>query len=236
MSVRILIIGAVFSVFAVTAVSGRIWARRIRNVDLQLSDKLAVAALLFTLGLNATIMVAAISGVVLLKTSKKIALTFIFGLGALVCIISVLRVVAIHELDPLDLSYTSAADGIWSILEPSLGIVAACLPIMQPVLSRLTEYTATLFSRNKGTSQRTLRASSKQMPDHDERPLNDRNRDIEDRLYPMSDFTEAFHGGETEYPSSNTEATTLEGIQDLGNNRHMITKTSEYTVRSDPRV
>ena len=33
-----------------------------------------------------------------------------------VCILSILRVVAIHKLSTVDLSYTSALDGIWSIL------------------------------------------------------------------------------------------------------------------------
>ena len=66
-----------------------------------------------------------------MKRSRKIALTLVFGLGALyvstlgslslsdtysVCAVSIVRVVAIHSLSEADLSYTTALDGIWSIL------------------------------------------------------------------------------------------------------------------------
>ena len=62
MSTRVIVIGVVFSLLAIAAVGGRIWARRLRKAALQLNDYLAMIALLFTLGLNATIVTAAIIG------------------------------------------------------------------------------------------------------------------------------------------------------------------------------
>ncbi|KAL8725839.1 MAG: hypothetical protein Q9181_006265 [Wetmoreana brouardii] len=268
MGIRVIIIPAVFSAFAIVAVTGRIWARHIRKTDLQLNDHLAVIALVFTLGLNATVMTGAISGGVgqhmpsltlseglilgktflaagvlwasaiafvklsllnfYLKNSKKISLMFIFGLGALVCIISILRIVAIENLDPLDMSYTSAADGIYSSLgRQSLGIVAACLPIMQPVFAKMSNITTTVLSRVKGSGQRSLRASSKPLPDHDERPLN--KRKAEDRMYPLSNYAETKNEIEGDCRRSDPEAAMSKYEREPGSHGRMIKKTSEFT-------
>ncbi|KAL8769845.1 MAG: hypothetical protein Q9209_004283 [Squamulea sp. 1 TL-2023] len=326
MRLRVIIVGAVFSALAITAVCGRIWARRIRHTNLQLNDQLMVIALVVVLGLNATITTGAISGglgkhmasislsegvalakanlavgvlwvvgiacvklsvlafyisifpnalfktcayllaglsvslmtamisasflicplnnlswdtrgrgacekssalylgggvanilldvaIVALpmpmlwglqvqqtrspksemKTSKKIALTVIFGLGALVCIISIVRVVAIANMNGLDLSYTLAAMGIWSML-----------------------------------------VSSKELPDQDEWPLA--KRDPEDRIYPLSDLAETTNEVEEDSPFPDAEDVLFQGIRRPSNHGHAIKKTSEFTVRSESRV
>ncbi|KAM0799691.1 hypothetical protein BDR22DRAFT_890268 [Usnea florida] len=218
MGIRVIVVGVVFSVLAIAAVGGRVWARRLRKTEMQLSDFLALIALVFTLALNATIITAAIIGgagqhmiftsptedVILarcflaagvlwalaiasiklsllalyasiFRTRIFVASAYVFAvlsislmlavtlatmlicrplsynwdksetgtcgrttalyLGggianlltdvSIVCVVSILRVVAIHKLSTVDLSYTSASDGFWSILEPSLGIVAS---------------------------------------------------------------------------------------------------------------
>jgi len=73
------------------------------------------------------------------------------------------------------------------MLEHSLGIAAACLPILQPVLSNVSDITSTLFSRMRGTSQRSLRASSRKL--HDQRSMK---QTPEDRLYPLSNLEGTF--------------------------------------------
>lgn len=64
---------------------------------------------------------------------KKLMLMGIFGLGIFVCVITGLRIESVLQLDLADVSYTVTADGIWSTLEPCLGIVNACLPLYQPL-------------------------------------------------------------------------------------------------------
>ena len=201
-----------------------------------------------------------------MKRSRKIALTLVFGLGALyvstlgslslsdtysVCVVSILRVAAIHNLIEADFSYTSASGGIWSILgecilttaatvqgltkaEPSLGIVASCLPIMQPVLSRLRELISTLFSWTRDTSQRSLRASSRPLPDHDQTPLT--KPSPEDRMYPLSNLGETINEIGTTFQSSDLEASTRSSDQREYGDRRTIEVKRGYDVRSTVNV
>ncbi len=54
-----------------------------------------------------------------------------------ICIISLQRVLWLQRWDLKDLTYTDAPGACWSTLEPTLGVVNACLPIMRPVLRKL---------------------------------------------------------------------------------------------------
>ncbi|MCJ1381296.1 hypothetical protein MMC17_004406 [Xylographa soralifera] len=67
----------------------------------------------------------------------KIGLIGVFGVGFLVCIISILRIVSIFSISFVDLTYTKVPTDIYSILEPSLGIICACLPILRPFFDRI---------------------------------------------------------------------------------------------------
>ncbi|KAL8715376.1 MAG: hypothetical protein Q9220_000709 [cf. Caloplaca sp. 1 TL-2023] len=75
-----------------------------------------------------------------MPTSKKAAITAIFGVGGAICVITILRIVSVHNLDLNDLSYTAVEDGIWSDLEPCLGIVNACLPVLQPAVAQMSGF------------------------------------------------------------------------------------------------
>ena len=65
-----------------------------------------------------------------------------------ICIISLQRVIWFKNWNLADLSYTSVGGIYWSILEPSLGIVNACLPTMQPVLRLLFKKISTSWNRS----------------------------------------------------------------------------------------
>ncbi|MCJ1312337.1 hypothetical protein MMC25_006011 [Agyrium rufum] len=71
-----------------------------------------------------------------LPRSTKLALTVLFGMGFLVCIISILRIISISTINVPDLSYSSVATDIYSVLEPSIGIIAACLAVIRPLFHR----------------------------------------------------------------------------------------------------
>lgn len=97
-------------------------------------------------------------------TRKKVVLTVIFGIGAgyvqplgmecfsevfasfltlstpqnRICIISILRIVYLTNLDLHNITYDVAPEWLFTLLEPTLGIVSACVPAMQPAITKLS--------------------------------------------------------------------------------------------------
>ena len=51
--------------------------------------------------------------------------------------ITVFCIIALIRLDTTDVSYSIVNTTIWSSLEPCLGIVMACLPILQPTVAKV---------------------------------------------------------------------------------------------------
>lgn len=100
-----------------------------------------------------------------------------------VCIISVLKTKAGNDLDNKDIAYTSAIDWIWSVLEGDLGIICACLPVMQPVWSTMQSHFSRLAGSKEATPQRSLRSVSRKNPHEQEA-----KRQVEDQLYPLSTY------------------------------------------------
>ena len=146
-------------------------------------------------------------------TSKKIALTTVFGIGGVlvflcavletswarandgdvyrICIITVLRIVSVANLDLNDISYSGIDDAILSELEPCLGIINACLPVIPPVVSQVFRPAISkwrIWSRSGSTAQNThegppfarqsLRPSDSEAKDF---------RDLEEDVYPLTD-------------------------------------------------
>ena len=92
---------------------------------------------------------------------KKIGIIAMFGIGALyvlcvyissnfsskvllivesvysICVVTILRVVYLLTLDLEDFAYSSAMLTVWSVLEPTLGIVSACIPLLRPAIERV---------------------------------------------------------------------------------------------------
>ena len=61
-----------------------------------------------------------------------------------VCTITILRIISLLQLNFTDLSYNITTVTIWGCLEPCIGIMSACLPILPPLLARLFKCTNTL--------------------------------------------------------------------------------------------
>ncbi|WYZ36435.1 hypothetical protein EsH8_XIV_000035 [Colletotrichum jinshuiense] len=70
-----------------------------------------------------------------MSKDKKIAVCGILGLGGFVCVASAVRV---HYLDAfstaVDITWMMGPVAIWSSVEPSVGILSACLPSFKPLL------------------------------------------------------------------------------------------------------
>lgn len=54
-----------------------------------------------------------------------------------ICIISLLRVISITQWDLNDITYSCVDVMIYSVLEPTLGIVNVCLPTIRPAILTL---------------------------------------------------------------------------------------------------
>ncbi|KAL8898007.1 MAG: hypothetical protein Q9207_006914 [Kuettlingeria erythrocarpa] len=91
-----------------------------------------------------------------LDKSKKIGVCAVFLLGGFVCLTSIIRFLFLgtlgHGVDP---TWDFVNAGIWTCVEPCIGIVSACLPIMGPLLrTRIVSFGTSVFrSRSKKPSQ-----------------------------------------------------------------------------------
>ena len=120
-------------------------------------------------------------------------MTFSFLMNTLhpsICIISVIRIVSIKQLDlDSDLSYDAVLDSVTSALEPTLGVVNACLPILQPVASKLSDGTMLAWSklRSSGGTSRGGLGSQETPFEPSVKPKSRSFLRIPGDLYPLTD-------------------------------------------------
>lgn len=110
---------------------------------------------------------------------RKIALTFVFGLGFIVCGVSILRSVVGSRLDLDDFTYSEAKVDIITHLEAFLAIIVACLPIFPPTLKRMLRGKIIPDTRNVISSS-VARLRSKGSKPRKFRKFDD--------LYPLTDL------------------------------------------------
>jgi hypothetical protein len=93
-----------------------------------------------------------------LPTKQKVGLMFIFAVGGLVCLVSILRlhslyIVSISE----DTTWANTEAAIWSSIEVNTGIVCASLPTVKPLISRIFPR---LLSSNRSNQPTYLRTTT----------------------------------------------------------------------------
>ncbi|KAL2255470.1 hypothetical protein VTK26DRAFT_3288 [Humicola hyalothermophila] len=69
---------------------------------------------------------------------RRLGVACIFGLGGFTCVLSMLHVVWLRARDLSDMTYSVTPGVIYAMLEPTLGIVNACLPTIKPAVNKLT--------------------------------------------------------------------------------------------------
>ncbi|KAL9001914.1 MAG: hypothetical protein Q9188_005129 [Gyalolechia gomerana] len=72
-----------------------------------------------------------------IEKAQKVAASGIFLLGGFVCIASVIRSVYLPHVVSPDPLWTALDAGIWSIIEPGVGIISASLPSLGPILRKV---------------------------------------------------------------------------------------------------
>lgn len=61
----------------------------------------------------------------------KLALNGVFALGAFVCFASIYRIVVLFWISPVDPTYTVYQATLWTHIEPAVGLICSCLPIVR---------------------------------------------------------------------------------------------------------
>ncbi|KFX92796.1 hypothetical protein O988_07117 [Pseudogymnoascus sp. VKM F-3808] len=111
----------------------------------------------------------------------KLALSFVFALGGFVCFASVYRIVVLFYIDPGDTTYTVYQATLWTHIEPSVGMICACLPTIRGLITIKSWRARTLGSKDAAgystgsKSHNTRRKSGSQMGNSVYIKMNDRS-------------------------------------------------------------
>lgn len=63
-----------------------------------------------------------------------------------ICVLTILRINSVQILDLTDVTSSCAPLALWTVLEPTLGVVNACLPVMRPALQKIFGSDAILWT------------------------------------------------------------------------------------------
>ncbi|RAL03900.1 uncharacterized protein BO80DRAFT_453034 [Aspergillus ibericus CBS 121593] len=72
-----------------------------------------------------------------LSIPKKLALSFVFCLGLLVSVISIIRLFSLMAISFTDITHSVQMGVMWTVLEPELAIICANMPLLKVLLSRM---------------------------------------------------------------------------------------------------
>ncbi|KAI9872486.1 MAG: hypothetical protein M1830_001567, partial [Pleopsidium flavum] len=70
-----------------------------------------------------------------MSTGKKVAVAAIFLIGIFAVVASIVRVIMVYEQGP-DFTWDDSELVIWTAIEPAIGILCACFPVIAPAFSR----------------------------------------------------------------------------------------------------
>lgn len=87
------------------------------------------------------------------SVERRSILTAIFVCAGLVtAIVSIIRLVVLSRLSKADVTWNFVDSSIWSVAEPCIGVISACIPSLRPLVSLLHHRTAR-WSRDANLSQ-----------------------------------------------------------------------------------
>ncbi|KZM25429.1 uncharacterized protein EKO05_0000649 [Ascochyta rabiei] len=75
-----------------------------------------------------------------MERTQKVAICCMFLLGSFVCFASLYRIITILRLvSSRDISWAKSDVFLWSSVEPSIGIISGCLPVLRPLMTYILE-------------------------------------------------------------------------------------------------
>ena len=104
-----------------------------------------------------------------------------------ICIITILRIKYLNDLDLHNITYSIAPEGLFTLLEPTLGIISACLPVIRPVITKLSKKSTIPSSEHYGS--KAGRSTSARHSSHGQNSGFTPNRfqRLDDHAYPLRD-------------------------------------------------
>ncbi|KAI9035507.1 uncharacterized protein KD926_003435 [Aspergillus affinis] len=118
-----------------------------------------------------------------MRRNRKIQVLTIFLLGGMtsVCIFGIIRVVTIATMNPVDTSYNAVFFSIWSYMEVSVGILAACLPTFGPLFTHRRKDPFRTETHSSSSSSRLWKLiSTRSRETQQSDTLNTGNSDLSD--------------------------------------------------------
>ncbi|KAI0853137.1 hypothetical protein F5Y00DRAFT_257791 [Daldinia vernicosa] len=91
-----------------------------------------------------------------MELRKKVAVALMFGLGLVIIVFNLVRIAWRKKVASPDVTHEYAILFCFTVLEPELGILLACVPVVQPVVRKLANTTplkqlGSYFSQRKST-------------------------------------------------------------------------------------
>lgn len=95
-----------------------------------------------------------------METNKKIGASIIFGIGLAICLMSGVRLKYVIELDTNDFTASISMFAILGTLEPMLGIISACLPVIPAITAHYSNNRYMAWSQKGGNNTGTRKSKS----------------------------------------------------------------------------
>ncbi|RYP75442.1 hypothetical protein DL771_002327 [Monosporascus sp. 5C6A] len=113
-----------------------------------------------------------------LPTKKKIALSGALGIGSIATLVAIYKITVLPSLAAVDFTYDSCDLSIWTIVEGSVIIIAACIPLLQPLVERfrIQSWTAWSSKDSPGSAYLTPSAGSRRQGYTDIEMSHERSR------------------------------------------------------------
>ncbi|KAA8648461.1 uncharacterized protein ATNIH1004_004346 [Aspergillus tanneri] len=131
----------------------------------------------------------------------KLALNGVFALGAFVCFASIYRIVVLFWIKPDDTTYTVYQATLWTHIEPSIGLICSCLPIVRGLFPRFKisgsrKYASAPYYINTDVSTSHFVVSSPKSPALEYYKMEDTlvSRSISDTTVPAPDINNKYLG------------------------------------------
>ncbi|KAI4286587.1 MAG: hypothetical protein L6R35_004157 [Caloplaca aegaea] len=102
-----------------------------------------------------------------LRTTAKqqIVLTIIFSIAGFVLLVSIIWIVVLARLEQADVTWNYINTVIWSVLEPSMAVVCACIPSLRPLYSVAQDHELRHQHLRPRQQPRVMAASAVAQPD-----------------------------------------------------------------------